>query len=194
MKVKSFAAALFAGIGLFAIVKGIGLIHYFGVAPGVQKLLAEGLTPVSAAMVGITVIVPVALFLIGVVLLFRPPLSFLNRYISDSTDVPDVRATSESILRTGFALIGVLLICWAMSPLIELVVRAVTSRAPLTWRFRRAVIIDAIGVGIQVLLGAYLLSGAPDLVRWQMKRIFGKPIHSEQPATEDESADRAPSN
>ena len=131
---------------------------------------------------------------IGVVLLFHPPLRFLDRYASSDAPGQNVEVTSRVILRVGLALIGVFLICRALTPSVELIVTAVTSKAPLSWRFRRTVITSAISVGIQIILGAYLLSGAPDLVRWQMKRIFGKPIPTEQSGTEDEPADRAPSN
>jgi len=193
MKVKSFAAILFAAVGLFAIVKGIELIQNFGSAPSIQRLLAEGSTWGSAVMVGIVGLAPVVLFVMGLVLISHPPLRFLNRYASDEGDGPDVKATYESAMRTGLALIGVLLLFWALSPSIELIVTIITSKAPLSWYLRRPFITDAIGVGIRMILGVYLLFGAPDLVRWQMKKILAEPPSEGEPERRDEISDESPS-
>ncbi len=111
MKAKSLAVVLFAAVGTFALVQGISaghravadLVILLSQRPNVYVLEQRELISIIARLV-----VPIALVLMGLKLMLRPPVGILSRHdISQDETLPQTWPP-QAVLRAGVMLIGIL--------------------------------------------------------------------------------------
>ena len=175
MKPKTLATVLFAAVGVYAIVEAVILLQILitnvvnPIAAGPNDGVAAESIPV---VISFGLICPIALLAIGLWLLLRPPLRGLTGRIPGGEAASD-SFSCRTLLRASMMIIGIGLLCPATVKLIYLGFAWMLARdnsfAGMMMHYTFWTNIAEVGVG--VALGIYLLSGAPHLVRWMVRRL-----------------------
>ena len=173
MKPKALATVLFAAVGVYAIVEGIillqplGMITVVWIGPGGQS---GGHTGKFIAAFGVGLICPLVLFALGSWLLLRPPMGILGKRIAER-DAPASRWPCKMLLRASMMVIGTWVLCRVSPKMINLVYVLTMENDSFAEVMRRGLWPNLAQVAVGVVLGVYLFSGAPHLVRWMARRI-----------------------
>ena len=163
-----FIRALIGVVGVFAIV--LSVVHL----ESVMFMLRFGTwAPVAVwelcLSVLVALVVPVALLVLGLVLIFMPPRR-LTELPPEQAQTQGFALTPVAICRIVSVFCGILVLAWALPKL---------SATALTWimfkEYRTGYLSQnwpvVLGNALQVVLGVYLFLGAPHIVRWQVRGI-----------------------
>ncbi len=166
MKWRTLATVLFAAVGVYAIVEAICAVR--PLVRMVNTLIWRYERPVSEIVmtVGLELVGPVLLFSVGLYLLFRPPLGFLDKRIPDDETLNDGRQRVV-LLRMSMMVVGVWLICRAVLHGSQFLFALAFWANPHEWIQWE----DIMPPVLCFFIGVYLLFGAPHLVRWMARRL-----------------------
>ncbi len=175
MWIKALGRLLMAVLGVFAIIKVFELLNQLVVMFLMAKISETGETeswlytaPISS------LIIPGALFVVGFLLIFRPPKCLLNIIPEDSDKSEGPIVPAEMILRIVSTFIGVLFLFFAAPRLVWIaqnIIMSLSQSSNSRQHFFELGWPSIITVAVQMTAGIYFTLGAPHFVRWQLKRL-----------------------
>ena len=173
MWIKALARSLIIAVGVFAIIKAIEMMDRFVMILGVGSL-AQSQQPILRILVS-SLVIPVILFAVGLLLIFRPP-SWLLNLIPEHTGEAGVQVAPATIVFHAISIVfGLLLLFLALPRLINIVgglwVLPRVARDPNIEQFTRMILLNSAIFAVQAAAGIYFLLGAPHFVRWQLKKL-----------------------
>ena len=166
MSAKALATVLAAGAGLMAIVFGID--HLGFVIRSIAALPSVGTGASGADIVwriGWGLLIPVALIVLGLVLIFRPPRRLIAIDEGSVEKSYGGKLQATRIVTVGMFLIGVFLLVTAGPTLLK---HLLYARQYIFQEDRWGEITSD---AVQAIFGLYLFFGAPAISRWQIRRI-----------------------
>jgi hypothetical protein len=168
MTARALARTLLIGVGAYAIIKGFELLQPLTWVLPAWGARHDSQTSILVRAVLYSLIVPLVLFFLGGLLIVRPPRYLFPKRIDGETQAT---LTIRTILPAGAFLIGVLILCGVAPKIFNLVVTYAMAgeydiKSILAYRWGRA-----ISLVVQLILGVYLLLGAPHLVQWELRRL-----------------------
>ncbi len=176
------------GVGAYALIEGTKLLQSWFLLFGIGDDWNEN-ARIETIISGVLIfVVPLAVLALGLKFMFRPPQMLLARFPEEQESQPGEIAPSEILLRTGATLIGVFVLVTAAGRTSSFVYSVIMMARLDPELLVKQLGPGAISLGIQLILGLYLLFGAPHLVRWQMKILKSRSEGAEQGAEESPAA------
>ena len=169
MWIKALAKSLMIVVGVYAII--IGVQQLFGCAS--LTVMAASDDGAMSWVFLLAWIPPGILILMGLRLIYRPP-NRIMALIREEADESQARMIpTRVVLHTVSIFLGVLLLFWATSQLIQ-----IAYMFSVTTSLERAEVLNPLwpNIGYFVVYavgGIYFLLGAPHFVRWQLRKLEG---------------------
>ena len=176
MWIKALARLLMAVMGVFAIIKVFELLNQLVVVFLSMAAFSETGETESwlYAAPPSSLIIPGVLFVVGVLLIFRPPKCLLNIIPEDSDKSEDPIVPAEMILRIVSTFIGVVFLFFAaprLAWIVQNIIMSLSQSSSSSPGFFELRLLSIISSAVQMAAGIYFLLGAPHFVRWQLKRL-----------------------
>jgi len=163
-------------LGLFAIVRAVEVLH--PVINVLSMLPREGFdrTELFWALLG-TIPAP-SVLLAGGYCLIRYS-CYLSTRIAHSAD-QQLPSWEYAAYRLAFTFAGILVISWALPRLGQVALNLTSRDNPMSEEMRRSAWNSLLWLVVQSAIGAYLVIGAPHIIKWQTRRS-GEAIRQPQP-------------
>ena len=172
MWIKALARSLMIVVGIFAIIKAIEMMDRFVMILGVGWL-AQDQQPILRMLVS-SLVIPVILFVAGLLLIFRPPQRLLNLIPEHTGEAGSQVSPATIVLHTVSVVCGLILLFLAVPRLINVVyglwILPRVAREQME-QFTRTILLNSAVFMLQAAAGIYFLLGAPHFARWQLKKL-----------------------
>ena len=167
---NAFIRALVGIVGIFAIVQALEQLQYLTVVLGMEATTNFDHFSWHWGILA-AVIVPVLLAGLGVMLLIAPP-RFLFKHSAGESEAKEHTLPVRAMFQLAAVFSGVLVLSWALPKLVQLAINfSLVKDSVFLEDFIKHNWPTWVGYVLQVVLGVYLLVGAPHLVRWQIRKI-----------------------
>ena len=165
-EIAPWVRAAWVAIGVFAMVRAVEVLH-----PAINMLamLANKGMNYDVILWGLvgSLPAPTVLLVGGYCLIRHSP--YLTMWATRKAD-QQIPYGEYAAYRLAFTLAGILTISWALPRLGEVTVNLASQDSPFGEEYRRSAWNTLLWLVVQCGIGAYLIIGAPHIIRWQHGR------------------------